>query len=299
MNEVIEKSNGIDSIFEVSEKDFVSKVIENSEQKLILVDFWAPWCGPCKQLGPLLEEITNKYSEVISLAKINIDENQQLAAQLRIQSIPTVIAFKDKKIADGFQGVIPKKNIIEFIEKILGGSLEKNNNEFYDKVNNLISQNEILQAVNLLEDFISKNSDDTKAIHFYINSLIELKKFDDAENFINSLSDEILKNKEIQQSITNLEMKQKISSSPSVEELIKIYVNEPNNINNLLMLSDRYFAEKDTEKAFELLMENFIKSKGPDRERIKKSFLKYFEALGDNHEHTKTYRRKLSSFLFA
>ena len=84
-------------IFNVSESDFVDKVIEKSEDKIILVDFWAPWCGPCKQLTPILEEVIKEANGKIFLAKINIDENQQLASQLRIQSIPTVLAFYKKQ----------------------------------------------------------------------------------------------------------------------------------------------------------------------------------------------------------
>ena len=94
------------------------KVIEASESKLIVVDFWAPWCGPCKQLTPILEKIISKSGDKVTLVKINIDENQQIAAQLRIQSIPTVYAFKDKQIVNAFQGVIPENQIIEFIRKM-------------------------------------------------------------------------------------------------------------------------------------------------------------------------------------
>ena len=93
------------NIIDVTETEFNDQVIEASESKLIVVDFWAPWCGPCKQLTPILEKIISKSGDKITLVKINIDENQQIAAQLRIQSIPTVYAFKDKQIVNAFQGL--------------------------------------------------------------------------------------------------------------------------------------------------------------------------------------------------
>ena len=107
--------NENNNIIDVNENDFNDLVIEASVNKLIVVDFWAPWCGPCKQLTPTLEKIINNSQNKVTLAKINIDENQQIAAQLRIQSIPTVYAFKDKQIVNAFQGVIPEKQIIEFL----------------------------------------------------------------------------------------------------------------------------------------------------------------------------------------
>ena len=121
-----------ENLFDVSEDNFANKVIEASDKKIILVDFWAPWCEPCKQLGPILEEIIKECNGLVALAKVNIDENKMLASQLRIQSIPTVVAFKNKQIANGFQGVIPKQKIVEFIEKILGSPIKKNNAKFYE-----------------------------------------------------------------------------------------------------------------------------------------------------------------------
>ena len=106
--------NENNNIIDVNENDFNDLVIEASLNKLIVVDFWAPLCCPCKQLTPTLEKIINNSQNKVTLAKINIDENQQIAAQLRIQSIPTVYAFKDKQIVNAFQGVIPEKQIIEF-----------------------------------------------------------------------------------------------------------------------------------------------------------------------------------------
>ena len=100
MDDQINKTQESSNIFNISEDNFANKVIEASDKKIILVDFWAPWCEPCKQLGPLLEEIIKECNGSVGLAKINIDENKRLATQLRIQSIPTVIAFKNKQIVN-------------------------------------------------------------------------------------------------------------------------------------------------------------------------------------------------------
>ena len=97
------------NIIEANEAEFNDKVVEASLNKLIIVDFWAPWCGPCKQLTPILEKIIKSTGDKVTLVKINIDDNQQIAAQLRIQSSPTVYAFKDKQIVNAFQGVLSEK----------------------------------------------------------------------------------------------------------------------------------------------------------------------------------------------
>ena len=111
----LNKENGY--IFDIDEQSFQKKVVESSKNRIILVDFWAPWCEPCKQLSPILENIVNDCEGRVHLAKINIDENQQIAAQLRIQSIPTVFAFYKKQIVDAFQGVLTKDKIIAKIKK--------------------------------------------------------------------------------------------------------------------------------------------------------------------------------------
>ena len=158
-------------IFDVDENEFAEKVIEGSSDKIILTDFWAPWCQPCKQLTPILEEIIKEAESVLTLAKINIDENKQLASQLKVQSIPTVIAFHKKQIVNGFQGVLPKLKIIEFIEKIYGSPLPKNKDEFYKNINKLIERNELDQAQNLIENYISDNSNDEKAISLFVEPI--------------------------------------------------------------------------------------------------------------------------------
>ena len=157
------------NIIDVNETDFNDKVIEASESKLIVVDFWAPWCGPCKQLTPILEKIISKSGNKVTLVKINIDENQQIAAQLRIQSIPTVYAFKDKQIVNAFQGVIPENQIVEFIEKCLGSKINEDFTEFYNDITNAMAESKFEEAKDSLLEFISKNSDDIKGICFYLD----------------------------------------------------------------------------------------------------------------------------------
>ena len=134
--------NNLDNIIkESSDNEFITDVIDASNEYPIIVDFWAPWCGPCKQLTPILEKIISKSGDKITLVKVNIDDNQQIAAQLRIQSIPTVYAFKDKQIVNAFQGVIPEGQIIEFIEKCLGSKINEDFTEFYNEIESSMAEN--------------------------------------------------------------------------------------------------------------------------------------------------------------
>ena len=283
------------NIIDVTETEFNDKVIEASESKLIVVDFWAPWCGPCKQLTPILEKIISKSGDKITLVKINIDENQQIAAQLRIQSIPTVYAFKDKQIVNAFQGVIPEGQIIEFIEKCLGSKINEDFTEFYNEIESAMAENKFEETKDTLLEFISKNSDEIKGICFYLECLIELKQFEEVEMFISSLEKDVQNKDEVKQVLKKMEIVKNNSSGPNINELLGKLESEPNNIDLILEISDKYFSMKQYENGMDLLLKNYPKNK----DSIKNKMVEFFAVLGNTDQITIQYRKKLSQLMFS
>ena len=283
------------NIIDVTETEFNDQVIEASENKLIVVDFWAPWCGPCKQLTPILEKIVSKSGDKITLVKINIDENQQIAAQLRIQSIPTVYAFKDKQIVNAFQGVIPEGQIIEFIEKCLGSKINEDFTEFYNEIESAMAENKFEETKDTLLEFISKNSDEIKGICFYLECLIELKQFEEVEVFINSLEKDVQEKDEVKQVLKKMEIVKNNSSGPNINELLGKLESEPNNIDLILEISDKYFSMKQYENGMDLLLKNYPKNK----DSIKNKMVEFFAVLGNTDQVTIQYRKKLSQLMFS
>ena len=285
-----EKTNIVD----VNENDFNEKVIEASADKLIVVDFWAPWCGPCKQLTPVLEKIVNG-SDKVTLVKINIDENQQIASQLRIQSIPTVYAFKDKQIANAFQGVLPEKQVIEFIEKCLGSKINEDHSDFFEVIKKNMDEKKFEDTKDVLLDFISKNPDEVKAIYFYLECCLELKQLEEANSFIESLSEETKEKNEIVQLVKKIEIIKNNLSGPNINELIRKLEKKPDDISLIIEVADKYFSIQDYENSMNLLLQNYPKNK----DKVKNKMVEFFTVLGNSNEHTIEYRKKLSQMMFS
>ncbi len=283
------------NIIDVNEIDFEHKVLEESSNKLVVVDFWAPWCGPCKQLTPILEKTISTSPDKIILAKINIDENQQIASQLRIQSIPAVFAFKDKQVVNAFQGVIPETEVLKFLEKSLGEKLENNFDDFYNQIKNLLDDNKFFEAKNLLEDFIAENSKEIKGICMYAESLIGLNETDSASNFLESLSDEVMEDEEIKKILKKIKLIKHSHEGPSLDKLNEEIANDPGNLDIIFKIADIHFANNSFENSFDSLLEHYPKNK----DKVKSKILSYFDVLGFEHEATILYRKKLSSIMFS
>jgi len=283
------------NIIDVNEIDFENKVLEESSNRLVVVDFWAPWCGPCKQLTPILKKIISASPDKIVLAKINIDENQQIAAQLRIQSIPAVFAFKDKQVVNAFQGVIPETEVIKFLEKSLGDKLINNYEDFYNEIKKLFDNNKFNEAKNLLENFIAENPEEVAGICLYAESLMGLGEINSAEDFLKSLSDEMNKKEEIKKIQQKIILVKKADQGPSLEKLNEDLASAPSNLDIVFKITDIHFANNNFENCFEILLEHYPKNK----EKIKSKMIGYFDVLGFEHEATILYRKKLSSIMFS
>lgn len=286
------KNNNIIDVYEI---DFESKVLEESFNRLVVVDFWAPWCGPCKQLTPVLEKVISLSPDKVVLAKINIDENQQIAAQLRIQSIPAVFAFKEKKLVDAFQGVIPETEVIKFLEKCLGHKLINNHDEFYDQIKKLLEENKFLDAKGLLESFIGENPEEVMAICMYAESLIGLNEINSADDFLRSLNDDIAKKEDVKKIKEKIKLIKKTERGPSLDKLSEKLKNDPKNLDIVFKITDTHFANNNFENCFDILLEHYPKNK----EEIKSKMLGYFDVLGFEHESAILYRKKLSSIMFS
>ena len=283
------------NIIDVSEVDFETKVLEESSNRLVVVDFWAPWCGPCKQLTPILEKVISSFPDKILLVKINIDENQQIASQLRIQSIPAVFAFKDKQPVNAFQGVIPETEVIKFLEKCIGEKLTNNFEGFYSQIKALFVEEKFLEAKNLLESFIAENTEEIDSICLYLESLISLNEINLADDFLNSLSDEVSKKEKVKKIKDRVLLIKSADKGPSLEKLQEVLKSKPNDLEIVFKITDTYFANNNFDKCFNMLLNYYSKNK----EKVKIKMLGYFDVLGFDHEATILYRKKLSSIMFS
>jgi len=179
--------NGNSVIIEVITENFMSDVIERSKETPVIVDFWAPWCEPCKQLTPVIEKIVKEKNGNVILAKMNIDESPEVAQQLKIQSIPAVMAFNDGQPVDGFIGVQPEKNITEFINKI---SSLKNSSSIEENIiagKKYIDDGDIETAALVFSEILKIEPDNISAKSMLVRCLLRSDQIDDAEKIINNL----------------------------------------------------------------------------------------------------------------
>ncbi len=285
------------NILDIKENDFIKEVIEKSKTIPVIVDFWAPWCGPCKQLTPILEKLVNQKNGKVILVKINVDENQGIAGQLNIQSIPTVYGFVEGKPIDAFQGVQPESKIDAMINKLIEATPGNEVPKLLEEANNLLKEKKIDESLSLFEKLVSLDPGNPKVIGGLLRCLIQLKKYDDAREMLDSLDENIIKDEEINK-ITKILNNLDNEDSEVLEELKSLLEKNPKNHEKRYELAIKYLSSNETAMGFDELLYIYENDPKWNEDAAKKKLLEYFDLLGLNDSNVLHARRKLSSLMF-
>ena len=284
-------------ISDINQDQFVKEVVEKSKTTPVLVDFWAPWCGPCKQLTPVLEKLVSKKNGKILLVKINVDENQGIAGQLNIQSIPTVYGFVDGRPVDAFQGAQPESKIEVMIDKLIEATPGNEIPKLLEEANNLFKEQKFEEAQKAYESLIALDPGNSIIISGLLRSLIQLNKANEAKEILLSLNDDILEEGEIIK-IQKLLNSNIDTNDLSIVELESIVAGNPKNQEKRLELAKSYLSSNQTEKGFNELLHLFEQDPKWNEEAAKKKLLEFFDLLGFNDPNVMEARKKLSSLMF-
>ena len=291
------------NIINVNEETFMSEVIEVSNIKPVIVDFWAPWCEPCKQLTPVIEKIVKEKNGNVILAKMNIDESPEVAQQLKIQSIPAVMAFNEGQPVDGFIGIQPEKNIIDFINKI--GSL-KNSSTIEENIiagKKYINDGDIETASLVFSEILKIEPENISAKSMLARCLLRSNQIDEAENIINSLPANAESNQDFISVRSETEVFKNVKNNPiSNEQEDKLRGDidtNPKNQQLKLDLAKLLLAKGENENAINELMKIIeFDPKWNDGE-ARKQLIEIFNILGNENILVIEGRKKLSTMLFS
>ena len=294
------ENTNLNSVKDVTSENFMDEVVELSKSTPVIVDFWAPWCGPCKELGPNIEKAVNNANGKVVLAKVNIDENQAIAAQLRVQSIPTVYAFVDGQPVDGFMGAQPESTINEFVKKV--SDLNKsgpNIDEMLETANSLYQEKNFSDAGDMFETILSIDAEKKEAISGYIRSLVGLKKYDAASNFINSIEDKLKQDNLVKEAVAALDLSMKAENASSQTSELKMKIEKnPKDMEARQELAVALYGSGETEEALDCLLESISVNRGWNEEAARKQLVEFFSAIGLQDPIVVSARKRLSSILF-
>jgi putative thioredoxin len=292
-----------DLIKDATEATFMADVIEMSNTVPVIVDFWAPWCGPCKTLGPMLEDAVRAVKGAVKMVKVNADECQALTGQLQIQSLPTVYAFFEGKPVDGFQGAVPQSEINEFVARVVkagGGETPADTlNDAVEVAEDMLTDGEANDAAQTFGAILGEDPNHAGAYGGLVRSHIALGDLDQAEAVLNGAPAEISSSPELEAASAQLELARQAAGAGPVGELTAAVEADENNHQARFDLALALHANDDAEGAVTQLLELFRRDRDWNEGAAKTQLFTVFDALKANDLIVLNGRRKLSTLIFA
>jgi len=286
---------------DVDMNNFMAEVVEGSSQQPVIVQFWAPWCGPCKQLGPVLEKVVAAANGKVKMVRVNIDDNQQIAQQLRVQSVPTVYAFVDGQPVDGFTGAQPESAVTQFIEKVssLGGA-GADIASMLDAGNAAVETQDFASAMQIFQQVMEADPDSAEALAGLVRCLTGMKDHQAAREIVDQLTDEFREKPAMQAAIDALELAERAADSAGDLDVAQAAVAaNPNDLQARQDLAMALFASGDNAGAMAQLLESIRIDRSWNEDAARMQLLEFFKTLGAANPDVMTARRQLSTLLFA
>ena len=280
-------------------KDFSNDVIDASKDVPVLVDFWAPWCGPCKQLGPLLEKLVKKAGGSICLVKMNIDEHPEVAAQLGVKSIPAVFAFKDGRPVDGFMGALPESQVKSFIERIAGEGATETFRDVLDTAQSAYDEGDFETAIEVFAAVLGEDPENLDAISGLAKSYVKTNDLVRAQEVLDQAPDGKETATEIVSVRAMIDLSLKCDEAGDTASLESALVTDSNNHKARFDLALALNAQGLKSQALENLLEIVRRDPNWNEEAARKQLIQFFDAWGPTDESTVEGRRLLSSVMFS
>ena len=292
-----------DLIKDSSEAEFMADVVEASQTIPVIVDFWAPWCGPCKTLGPQLEAAVTAAKGAVKMVKVNVDEAQMIAGQLQIQSIPTVYAFFKGQPIDGFQGALPPSEIQTFIDRVIkaaGGEAPGDQlDEAVAAAEEMLSEGAAVDAAQTFAAILGEDPNHAGAYGGLVRAHIAMEDLEQAEAVLNGAPAEIASSPELEAAHAQLELARQAQNTGPVAELQAQVDADPNNHQARYDLAQALYSAGDGQAAVDHLLELFRRDREWNDGAAKAQLFTIFEALKPEDPIALNGRRRLSSMIFA
>ncbi|WP_424987526.1 thioredoxin [Microbulbifer sp. S227A] len=292
-----------DLIKDTTEASFMADVVETSQTTPVIVDFWAPWCGPCKTLGPMLEKAVVAAKGAVRMVKVNVDEAQMIAGQLQIQSIPTVYAFFKGQPIDGFQGAQPESEIKAFVDRVVsaagGEAPGETLNAAVEAAEEMLADGAAVDAAQTFAAILAEDPNNAGAYGGLVRAHIAMDDLDQAEAILNGAPAEISGSAELEAAHAQIELARQAADAGPIAELTAAVEADPGNLQARFDLALAHHAGGDVQQAVDMLLELFRKDREWNDGAAKAQLFTIFDALKPNDPVVLNGRRKLSSMIFA